>query len=309
MRILITGGTGVVGRRLVNHLLKYGHPVVVVSRQEYKPADLPAKIAFAQWDGKTAAGWGHLVENVEAIVNLAGAGLADEKWTPDRKKVLLESRVKAGRAVAEAISAAEKKPKVLIQASAVGYYGTQTDDQAITEESPAGNDFLAKLCQEWEASSEAVEALGVRRVIIRSGVVLDARGGAFPRMSMPFRLFAGGPIGSGRQWFSWIHYIDEVEAIRFLIKNENATGPVNLAAPHPLRNRAFAQAIGKVMKRPAFAPAPGFIFKIMFGEMSTVLLDGQRVIPKRLQELDFKFNFPKAEGALRDILSRDKVGP
>jgi hypothetical protein len=303
MQILIAGGTGTIGRRLVNHLFQYSYVATVVSRQEYKPANLPAKINFASWDGQTAAGWGHLVEGVDAVVNLAGAGIADSKWTDERKKELRESRVKAGQAITEAIRAATVKPKVLIQASAVGYYGVHNNGTVITEESGPGNDFLGRVCQDWEDSTKAVEELGVRRVVIRTGVVLDMAGGALPRMVMPFHLLAGGPIGSGAQWFPWIHYYDEVEAIRFLIEHPAAQGPVNLTAPNPIRNRDFAKAIGKVLKRPAFAPAPAFVFKALFGEMSTVLLDGQQALPKRLQEWGFKFKFPTAEAALRDILS------
>lgn len=301
MHILITAGTGTIGRRLVQHLIQHGHLVTVVSRQPFKPASLPAKINFAQWDGKTATGWGHLVEEVDAIVNLAGAGLGDSRWTEERKKEIIDSRVNPGQAIVEAIDAATKKPQVLIQASAVGYYGPDQDDP-LTESSSAGDDFLAEVCKAWEASSEPVESMGVRRVVIRSGVVLDIGGGALPRMLLPFRLFGGGPIGSGRQWFSWIHYYDEVAAIRFLIEQESASGAVNLTAPNPLQNRDFVKVVGKVMKRPAFVPAPGFVFTLAFGEMSTVLLEGQQALPERLQALGYKFKFPEAQEALADIL-------
>lgn len=303
MQIVVAGGTGTIGRRLVYHLLQQGHVVKVVSRQPFRPANLPAKIVFAQWDGKSAQGWGNLVEGADAVVNLAGAGIADEAWTEARKKEIEESRVNAGKAVVEAISATSVKPKVLIQSSAVGYYGVQNNDQVLTEDSPPANDFLGRTCQAWEASTAAVEALGVRRVIIRTGVVLDMQGGALPKMVLPFRFFAGGPIGSGRQWFPWIHYYDEVEAIRFLIQTEAASGPFNLTAPNPVRSSELAKAIGKVMKRPAFAPTPAFVFKTMFGEMSTVLLDGQQAVPKRLQELGYQFKFPQVEAALRDVLA------
>lgn len=303
MQIVIAGGTGTIGRRLVYHLLQYGHVVKVVSRQPFRPANLPAKIVFAQWDGKSAQGWGNLVEGADAVVNLAGAGIADEAWTDARKKEIEESRVNAGKAVVEAISAASVKPRVLIQSSAVGYYGVQNNDKVLTEDTPPANDFLGRTCQAWEASTVAVEALGVRRVIIRTGVVLDMQGGALPKMVLPFRFFAGGPIGNGRQWFPWIHYCDEVEAIRFLIQTEAASGPYNLTAPNPIRSSELAKAIGKVMKRPAFAPAPAFVFKTMFGEMSTVLLDGQQAVPKRLQELGYQFKFPQVEAALRDVLA------
>jgi uncharacterized protein (TIGR01777 family) len=304
MQIVVTGGTGTIGRRLVYHLLQFGHVVTVVSRQPYKPANLPAKIIFASWDGKTTEGWGSLVDGADAVVNLAGAGIADETWTDARKKEIEESRVNAGQAVVEAIRAASARPKVLIQASAVGYYGVQNNDKVITEDHPPANDFLGRTCQAWEASTEAVEALGVRRAVIRSGVVFDMQGGALPRIVFPFRLFAGGPIGSGRQWFPWIHYCDEVEAIRFLIHNEAASGPFNLTAPNPVRSRELAKAIGKVLKRPALAPAPAFAFKTMFGEMSTVLLDGQQAVPKRLQELGYAFKFLQIEAALRDLLDQ-----
>lgn len=303
MHVLITGGSGTIGVRLVDHLIEHGHLVTVVSRQKYKPANLPAKISFAQWDGVSADGWGHLLEDVDAVVNLAGAGIADEKWTPQRKKEILESRVNAGKAVTEAIQKATNKPAVLIQASAVGYYGAAAD-QVLTESSGPGRDYLAQVCVAWEDSSKMVEEMGVRRVIIRTGVVLDMAGGALPKMLLPFNFGAGGPIGSGRQWFPWIHYVDEVAAIRFLIENEAASGPFNLAAPNPLRNRQFAKVIGQVMKRPAFAPAPAFVFKLMFGEMSTVLLDGQHVTPKRLKELGYEFKFTTAQEALADLLGK-----
>jgi hypothetical protein len=302
MKILITGGTGTIGRRLVQHLLHYGHQVTVVSRQSAKPADLPAQVEFGRWDGKSAAGWGHLVEGADAVVNLAGAGIADARWSDERKKEIRDSRVNAGKAVVEAIQAAKVKPKVLIQASAVGYYGVQNNGAAMSEESDRGNDFLGQTCQAWEASTQAVEALGVRRVIIRTGVVLDMAGGALPKMVMPFRFFAGGPIGNGAQWFPWIHHEDEVAAIRFLIENEAAQGPVNLTAPNPLRNRDFVKVVGQVMGRPAFAPAPGFVFKLIFGEMSTILLDGQQAVPKRLQQWGYQFKFSTAQEALKDIL-------
>jgi uncharacterized protein (TIGR01777 family) len=302
MQIVITGGTGTIGRRLVYHLLQYGHVVKVISRQPFKPANLPAKIIFGQWDGKTAEGWGSLVDGADAVVNLAGASLADKPWTDERKREIEESRSNAGKAMVEAISAAGVKPKVLIQSSAVGYYGPQNNDKVITEDSPPGDDFMAQVCQAWEASTQAVEAMGVRRVVTRSGVVLDMQGGALPRMVLPFRLFAGGPIGFGKQWFPWIHYCDEVEAVRFLIQNEAASGPFNLTSPNTLRNRELARTIGKVMKRPAFFPVPSPVLKLMFGEMSTVLLDGQQVVPERLQELGYQFKFPEVEAALRDLL-------
>lgn len=300
MHILITGGTGTIGQRLVEVLFKHGHTVTVLSRQKYKPATLPAKLNFAQWDGRTADGWGHLLEQVDAVVNLAGAGLADERWTDERKRLIRDSRVQTGQAVVAAFQQATDKPKVLIQSSGINYYGPQKDE-IITESHPPGNDFLAGVCIDWENSTQGVEAMGVRRVVTRSGPVLDPTGGALPRMLMPFYLFAGGPVSSGRQWFSWIHYLDEAEAIRFLIENEQASGAFNLVAPNPVRNREFAKTVGKVMKRPAFMPVPGLALKLMFGEMATVLLTGQRAVPERLKALGFQFTFPTLEQALQDL--------
>ncbi len=306
MHILITGGTGTIGRRLVEHAIGSGHVVTVVSRQPYKPASLPAKIRFAQWDGKTARGWGHLLENVDAVVNLAGAGLANARWSKERKQLLIDSRVQAGQAVVEAIRAAENKPRVLIQASAVGYYGVRQSG-AITESAAAGDDYLASVCQQWEASTQAVEEMDVRRVVIRSGVVLDSRGGALPKMLLPFRMFAGGPIGSGRQWVSWIHHYDETGAILFLIGQDSVSGAVNLTAPNPVPNKVLAKAIGKAMKRPAFVPTPGFVLKVVFGEMSTVLLDGQQALPGRLDGLGYQFRFARVEEAMMDLLREPMV--
>jgi uncharacterized protein (TIGR01777 family) len=209
----------------------------------------------------------------------------------------------AGQAVVEAIKAAEQKPAVLIQSSAVGYYGPREDDEPVTEADEAANDFLARICVDWEASTAEVESMGVRRVIIRTGVVLSTKGGALPRQMLPFQFFAGGPLGSGDQWYPWIHLADEVAAIRFLIENEDASGAYNLAAPTPVTNAEFSKALGKAMNRPSVVPAPAFAFKLAFGEASTVLLDGQRAVPARLQEAGFDFQFGMVDPALEDLLS------
>lgn len=304
MRVLITGGTGTIGNRLVDHLIKHGHALTIVSRQPYKPAHLPAILNFVPWDGKTASGWGRYLAEVDAVVHLAGAGIGDARWTEERKKLIKDSRVDSGRAVVQAFEAVEHKPKVLIQASGVDYYEAQEDDRVVTEADGPGSGFLAEVCQAWEASTEPVEKMGVRRVIIRSGVVFDDQGGALPKMMLPFRLFAGGPVASGNQWMSWIHYLDEVNAIRFLIETEAARGAFNVTSPNPVKNRDFARALGKSLKRPAFAPAPAFVLKQVFGEMSTVLLNGRRVVPKRLQELGYQFKFPEIEAALADIIKK-----
>ncbi len=224
------------------------------------------------------------------------------RWTPGRKRGIRGSRINAGRAVVEAIEDAETKPAVLIQSSAVGYYGPRGDDEPVTEESGKGRDFLSDVCVEWEESTKAVEKKGVRRAIIRTGVVLSAKGGALPRQMLPFKFYAGGPLGSGKQWFPWIHLADEVAAIRFLIENEDAKGVFNLAAPNPVTNAQFSKALGTAMGRPSALPAPGFAFKLAFGEASTILLEGQRAVPQRLQEAGFAFQFETVEKALKDLL-------
>ena len=207
----------------------------------------------------------------------------------------------AGKAIVDALKAASKKPDVVIQSSAVGYYGPHGAEE-ITEETGAGNDFLASICKEWEASTAELDGMGIRRPIIRTGVVLDLHGGALPKMVMPVKMFVGGPIGSGRQYFPWIHLKDEVAAIRFVIDNKNANGVYNLSAPKPLTNKEFTQAIGKVLGRPTFMPVPAFAMKTLFGEMATLLLDGQRQMPARLLKEGFRFQFADATTALKDVL-------
>jgi uncharacterized protein (TIGR01777 family) len=302
MHVLITGGTGTIGRRLIIDLLAHGHEVTVVSRQPVRPAGLPLAAKFMRWDGRTAAHWGEQLEQAEAVINLAGAGIADQRWTDERKKLLLSSRVQAGQAVVEAFAATERKPAVLIQASAVGYYGGWEDDRVFTEVSPPARDFLADICVRWEESTAGVEALGVRRVILRTGVVLDTEGGALPKIAAPFRVFGGGPVGSGRQWFPWIHRDDAVAAIRFLLETETTAGPVNLTAPNPLTNGDFARTLGRVLHRPAVAPAPAFALKLALGELAEVLLKGQRALPSPVLDWGIQFRFPQAEAALRDLL-------
>ena len=302
MRIMIAGGTGLIGSALAHSLAGSSCDVTVLTRSPERHQPLTsAGVQLQEWDGETADGWGHLVSQVDAIVNLAGAGIADGRWTSSRKEQIRESRVGAGQALVTAIRDADTVPSVLIQSSAVGYYGP-AGDRTVDEQASPGTDFLARVCVDWESSTGAVESLGVRRVVIRTGVVLSANGGALPRMTLPFRLFAGGPLGNGKQYFPWIHIADEVAAIRFLLENERASGPYNLAAPNPPRNREFVRDLGRVMGRPSVMPTPSFALQLLFGEMSTVLLDGQRAVPSRLQEAGYEFIFPEPVAALRDLL-------
>jgi len=300
MRVIITGGSGLIGWALTENLAKDGHEVIVLSRNPEVVKNLPGGARAEKWDGRSAQGWGKFVDGADAIVNLAGATISD-RWSDARKKVIRESRVNAGKAIVEAVKAAEKKPGVVIQSSAVGYYGPRGAEE-ITEDSSAGNDFLASVCKEWEASTAELDGMSIRRPIIRTGVVLSKDGGALPKMLLPIKMFIGGPLGNGRQYFPWIHLQDEVAAIRFLIENKKANGVYNLSAPQPLTNKEFTQAIGKVLNRPTFMPVPAFAMQLLFGEMSTLLLDGQREVPQRLMKEGFKFQFSDAEAALRDVL-------
>jgi uncharacterized protein (TIGR01777 family) len=306
MRIIITGGSGLIGRALTESLVADNHEVIILSRHPERVANLPVSVKVEHWDGRSAAGWGHLADGADVIVNLAGENIAADRWTAERKRRIRESRVNAGRAVVEAVEAATNKPKVVIQASAVGYYGARGLEEVI-EETPPGDDFLAQVSTDWEDSTAPIEELGVRRVIIRTGVVLSPEDGAFPKMVLPFKFFAGGPLGSGRQWLPWIHLADEVAAIRFLIEHETASGPFNLTAPNPLTNAEFGRVLGKVLKRPSLLPTPSLALRLAFGEMSTVLLDGQRALPQQLQQMGFVFRFPKSEAAVADLLSKPLV--
>ena len=302
MRVLITGGTGLIGTALAKSLRDSNCEVTVLTRSpERHQASTPNGVRLEKWDGETAEGWGHLVSQMDAVVNLTGEGIANGRWSTERKERIKESRIRAGNAIVSAIRDAETVPGTLIQSSAVGYYGPG-GDETMTEQTSAGEDFLARVCFDWEASTAEVEAIGVRRVVIRTGVVLSAQGGALPKMTLPFRLFAGGPLGSGEQYFPWIHIADEVAAIRFLLENEKASGPYNLAAPNPPRNREFVRDLGRAMGRPSLLPTPSFALQALFGEMSTVLLDGQRAVPTRLQEDGYEFIFPETVAALRDLV-------
>ncbi|MCB9137226.1 MAG: TIGR01777 family protein [Caldilineaceae bacterium] len=305
MRIIITGGAGTIGRPLSAALAADGHEVSVLSRNPIEAQSMPDGVYVHRWDAETSEGWGELADGADAIINLAGAGLADKRWSDARKKLIRSSRIKAGKAVMEAIRNAGQKPKVLIQGSAVGYYGTSESAQPITEEHAAGNDFLAKLCSDWELSTAPAEHMGVRRPIIRTGIVLTNAGGAFPRLKLPFKFFVGGKLGDGEQWMPWIHIDDEVRAIQFLLENEDAAGPFNLAAPDPVRNHTMADALGESMHRPAFLPAPAFALKALLGEMSTVVLDGQKAVPAKLEGMGFEFTYPHIAAALDELAAEE----
>lgn len=313
MRVIITGGTGFIGRQLAEELLQNGYEVVALSRHPDTANGLPDRVRIERWDARTSMEWGRLadgegVDGGVAIVNLAGENLAGEgflpsRWTDERKARIRDSRLNAGRAVVEAVEQAKVKPVVVIQSSGIGHYGSR-DDRVLTEEDPAGNDFLAQLTVDWEGSTAGVTKFGVRHVSIRSGVVLSADEGALKRLILPFKLFAGGPMGSGKQGFAWIHPADEVGAICFLIEHPAASGPFNLVAPDPMTYSQFGVTLARVMGRPYWLPVPAFALRAALGEVASTVLEGQRAMPANLLALGYKFRFPTAEGALRDLIQR-----
>jgi uncharacterized protein (TIGR01777 family) len=309
MRVIITGGTGVVAAALTRGLVADGHEVIALSRSaERHGTRTEAGARVEKWDARTAAGWGHLVDGAQIMVNMAGESIAGKsliptRWSAERKRLIRDSRLNAGRAVVEAVQQAARKPKLLIQQSAVGYYGFH-GDEPLTETDPPGSDFLAQTARDWEQSTQAVEALGVRRVIPRTGVrLLTGPGGFLRPLKLVFSLFLGGPMGSGRQYWPWIHPADEVRALRFLMDDAEARGPFNMTAPKPETNRDFSRIFGKVVQRPSLFPAPAFGVRLVLGELADALiLNGQRAVPQRLLERGFKFQFSELEPALQDVL-------
>jgi len=300
MKILIAGGTGLIGSALTRSLRADGHRVWWLTRDArgIQPRD---GLSLAQWDGRTTQGWGGLVAEMDAVVNLAGTTIASWPWTAARKQQMLNSRVDAGLALSKAIEAASPRPQVFVQASGVGYYGP-CGNETVAEDARAGDDFFADLAQEWEASSRMVDALGVRRVVIRTAVVLAMEGGILPLMALPARLFIGGRLGSGTQGFPWIHIDDEVRAIRFLLENPKARGAFNLAAPNPVSSDGLLRRIAATLRRPYWLHVPDFALRLALGEMSALLLTGQYAVPKRLIELEYTFKYQQLGQALEALL-------
>jgi uncharacterized protein len=297
MRIVVAGGTGFLGRPLVARLERDGDEVRVLSRQPSSPRDLA-------WtpDG-TAGPWAAALDGADAVVNLAGVSIAGSRWTAAHKAQIRESRLRATRSLVAAIQQAQRPPAVLLSGSAIGYYGPH-GEETLTEEARPGTDFLASVCAEWEA--EARRAAGHARVVLlRTGIALEKDGGALPEMALPFKLFAGGPVGSGRQYYSWIHRNDWVALATHALRTRAISGPLNLTAPNPTPNREFARTLGRVLRRPAFMPAPAFALRIILGEMAdALLLSGQRVVPARAEAAGFRFEYPILEDALRSIYSQ-----
>ena len=301
MKVIIAGGTGFVGRRLTRALGKAGHEVVVLSRSASLPPEGAARVVA--WSGP----WRDELEDAGAVVNLAGAGIADRRWTAERKEEIRESRVAATRRLVEAMARSRRRPDVLVNASAVGYYGDRGDER-LAERAAAGAGFLTDVCSAWESEAARAEAAKVRVVLLRFGVVLGSEGGALPRMLVPFRLGLGGRLGSGRQYMSWIHVEDAVGLARMALERRETRGPLNVVAPGPQTNAAFSRALASVLGRPCFLTAPAFALRLVLGEMSEMLLASQRVEPAAALAAGYDFRFPDLAPALRDLVSSGASG-
>lgn len=296
MKIVVAGGTGFLGTPLVSQLRAGGNDVSVLTRG---PA-APGQITWSP-DG-TVGPWAIAIDGADAVINLAGESIAGHRWTAAHKTRIRNSRILATRSVVRAIHAAARKPTTLVNASAVGYYGSR-GNETLTEESAPGDDFLAMVCRAWEAEAGAA-ADASRVILLRSAPVLESDGGMLPQIARPFRFFVGGPVGPGNQYWSWIHRDDWVAIVKWALETNHVTGPLNLAAPTPVTNREFAQTLGRVLKRPAFMPAPTFALHLVLGEMADILLFSQRVIPAKAAALGFGFRYASLEPALVAAMRR-----
>ena len=293
MKILITGATGLIGTALQLSFREKGHELLLTSR---KP---PNDESWIQWDYDSGFAEPERLKGIDAVIHLAGENISGFRWTDEKKKIIKDSRVIGTRNVVDTISGLKQKPRVLIASSAIGFYGDRGDDE-MTETSPAGKTFLAEVCREWEVESRRAEDSGIRTVLLRTGIVLSKDGGALASMLTPFKLGLGGVIGSGKQWMSWISLDDQIAVINFVLENEDMRGAVNSVSPNPVTNQEFTAAMGEVLYRPTFIPIPEFAVHLAFGEMGdALLLDSTKVMPKRLEEASFEFNFPDLKKALQ----------
>lgn len=301
MRVFITGANGFVGTNLCRAFVKEGHQVTALIRSEKRRKRLPKEVSRVVGESTKTGKWQESVAGHDVLINLAGA-TTFRRWNEEYKQLLRDSRILTTKNLVEAIPREAGHSVTVLSTSGVGYYGF-TADEELDENSPSGNDFMAQLAHDWEKEAYRAREKGVRVVTTRFGVVLGKDGGALDQMVRPFRFFVGGPLGSGEQWFSWIHIEDLIRAALFVMSRPDIDGPVNFAAPRPIRNKDLAKTIGSVLRRPSFMPAPGFMIRIVLGEFGSVILKGQRVVPGVLQSKGFNFNFPDMESALRNLLS------
>ncbi len=305
MKILVTGATGLIGRSLCRALTDESHTVVAVSRSPAKPQGLAVAEVY-QWDPQSGPLPQAALDGVDAVVNLAGEPLDARRWSDQQKRLIRDSRVVTTRNLVEGLSSVDRKPAVLVSGSAVGFYGDRGDEQ-LEETSPAGRGFMSEVCEEWEREAARATELAVRVVEVRTGVVLSADGGALQKMLSPFKLGLGGPLGSGKQWFPWIHIKDIVGIFRHAIVTSSLTGPVNGVAPEPVTNREFTRELARALHRPAFLPVPEMALRVLMGEMSEVLFGSQRVVPKAALASGYECHYPLLASALADLLGGSKT--
>ena len=304
MRIVVTGGTGFIGRPLCLSLCQEGHQVTLLTRRPSETQRLfGAAVTAVEWNGRETGSWEQVLEGADAIINLAGAPMADARWTTARKRLLTDSRVLTTRLLVEALSRRSSRARTLINASGIGYYGA-SDDRVLDEGAVRGQGFLADLCLEWESAAIRAAEFGTRVVLLRTGMVLEQDGGALPKMLLPFRLFAGGPIMPGTQWVSWIHRRDHIGLIQWALRTPTVSGPVNAVAPTPVTMSEFSETLGKVMHRPSWFPVPGLALNVALGELGTLMTTGQRVSPAKALSGGYVFQYPTLEPALRAILAK-----
>jgi len=299
MKLVITGASGLIGSFLVERLSRLHHSLVLLSRQPHKE-NAAIKKQWLEWQPGQAGAWERAIDGADGVINLAGEPIAAKRWNKAQKERLRDSRIDSTRSLVKAMANAQVKPKFLISASAVGYYGSRGEEE-ITEESKPGDDFLSNLCVEWEDEARKADAFGVRVALLRTGIVLAKGEGALRKMVPPFKLFAGGPLGSGRQWMPWIHIDDEAGMIELLIENQNARGAFNGTAPNPVTMAAFSKALGTVLNRPSWARMPPSVLTLIVGEMAEMLLVGQRAKPEAALKLGYKFKFPTLRHALESL--------
>ena len=304
MRVLLIGATGFIGKPLVEKLVARNHEVYIFTRNDKKTRNLFGdKVHIQQWKADDYIILQEYAHKVDVVINLAGENLSSKRWTGDQKRKILSSRVNIGKALSFALKQSEDKPYLLIQASAIGYYG-YSEEKVFTERSPVGDGFLPMVAQQWEDSVRNIVEDNTRKIFIRSGVVLGREGGLLPQMLKTFRLFMGGHLGTGNQWLSWIHIDDATEAIVRLVETPGLGGPYNLTAPNPVTMKEFASTLGKVLNRPSWFPVPSFVLETVFGDMAReIMLQGQKVMPRKLQEIGFEFQYNDLESALTDLMN------
>lgn len=301
MKVAITGATGFIGSRLVERLQAQGHQPLILTRNRAAALRTFPTLEIVDYTPTESGAWQNAIAGCDGVVNLAGEPIGESRWTPKQKQEILDSRKLGTQKIVEAIAQANPKPKVLVNASAIGYYGT-SETATFDETSPPGNDFLAEVCQAWEAQAQNVKDYGVRLVILRFGIVFG-NGGALAKMIPAFKLFAGGPIGSGHQWLSWIHLDDLVNLIIEALTRPGIEGVLNATAPNPVRMSELSQVLGDVLHRPSWLPVPDFALEVLLGEGAKVVLEGQQVLPKRTTSYGFEYQYPTVKPALEDILT------